>query len=489
LPLAFASFEPHHSRDPDGPTLEGHESFVADASYLPGGDTVVTGSFDGTVRMWDVKTGASLSTLDAEVGQVLSLAISPDGRWLLAGGDGGAVALWQLDGLAARRAATLPGLKSFVMDLAIDATGSYGTGVAFDGEVLIWTLAAAGSGEIAAWPGSGPVAFSHDGRYLATGDAAAADVRIVDTATWEPVGELTGVAPHLANTESDSAPSRGAVVGLAFSPDGAMIASTSSGFEIELGDLTLWEGASGERVRTPLKHPFLKGPVAFSGDGKLVAVSACEDNGPLAYVWSVDSGELRFRAPSAWCGSAVDLSADGTLLAVQSLREDAPNVQVWDTTGGRLVMEAAQRPAWIGAARFSPTADRILTAGDDGTARIWEVATGKLLLSLEGHTGPVEAAEWTAAGDEIITGSHDGSVRVWDAVSGETRLVLCGHGTWPHIAVSPDGRYLASSADGMVRIWAMDLEELITIARARLTRSLTSAECVNYHFADCPHVP
>ena len=48
------------------------------------------------------------------------------------------------------------------------------------------------------------------------------------------------------------------------------------------------------------------------------------------------------------------LSADGGLVAVQSLREDGPNVQVWSTTGGELVMEATQRPAWVGAARFSP---------------------------------------------------------------------------------------------------------------------------------------
>ncbi len=75
-----------------------------------------------------------------------------------------------------------------------------------------------------------------------------------------------------------------------------------------------------------------------------------------------------------------------------------------------------------------------------------EVASGKLLLSLEGDAGTVETVAWTIDGDRIITGSHDGSVRVWDSATGGILLVLSGHDIWPHIAISPDGRYLATSA-------------------------------------------
>ena len=470
-------------------TLAGHDSLVSDIAFAPDGSVILTGSYDGTVRIWSANGGDQLATIDAAVDQVISLALSSDGTQLLVGGDGGAVALWELEGNAAQQVAVLPGLNSFVLDLAIDDSGALGAGIALDGEVLIWQLGATGGSEVAGWAGVGPVAFSPDGRYLATGNATGADVVIVDATTWQPVAALNGVAPELGSVVAGSDPNRGAVAGIAFSPDGTTIATTSTGHEVEMGTVALWDVASGDHLVTLLAHPFLKGPVAFSGDGELVAASACDDHGPPAYVWSSRGGELLFEVPPTWCGQGVDLSADGDLVAVQSLREGGPNVQVWSTAAGEVVMQATQRPAWIGAARFSPDGQRLLTVGGDGTAQVWEVATGRPLISLEGHTGPVEAAEWTAAGDRIITASHDGTVRVWDAATGATLLVLSGHGTWPYVAVSPDGRYLASSADHVVRIWALELDELVAIAQHRLTRSLTAAECVNYHFAACPSVP
>jgi WD40 repeat protein len=55
------------------------------------------------------------------------------------------------------------------------------------------------------------------------------------------------------------------------------------------------------------------------------------------------------------------------------------------------------------------------------------------------------------------------------------------------LAVGPEGRWLASSGtDGVVRVWTLDLDEVIDIAEARLSRSLTEAECLTYHFEDCP---
>ncbi len=109
--------------------LEGHDSLVADTAFLRDGSVVLTGGLDGTVRMWDTACGEVLASIDADVGEVLSLALSSDGRWLLAGGDGGAVALLELEKYGARRVAMLPGLSSFVLDLAIDASGALGAGV------------------------------------------------------------------------------------------------------------------------------------------------------------------------------------------------------------------------------------------------------------------------------------------------------------------------------------------------------------------------
>ena len=79
--------------------------------------------------------------------------------------------------------------------------------------------------------------------------------------------------------------------------------------------------------------------------------------------------------------------------------------------------------------------------------------------------------------------------RLWDTRSGENVLTLPLERGFPYVASSDDGRRLATSAGGYVRVWTLDLDELLTIARNRLSRSLSAAECVTFHFEDCPVSP
>jgi WD40 repeat protein len=279
----------------------------------------------------------------------------------------------------------------------------------------------------------------------------------------------------------------GSVTGMSFSPEGdRLVTATGSRSETVDGSVTLWDTTTGLPIRTLLEHPFMKGPVVFSGDGGRVAAATCDMPGTPATVWDVDSGDVVFAVPSARCGQAVDLDDTGRLVAVLTLEESQPNVQVWDTQSGELVLAVNHMPQWIGAVEFSPDGTRLLTGGGDGTARIWDIATGDLVRTLTGHTGSIEDAIWSADGAEIITGSHDGTVRLWDAATGETRLVLGGLDTFSFVDITADGRYLATGTDFGVRIWALDLDELTEIARTRVPRSLTAAECIAYYFDECP---
>jgi WD40 repeat protein len=92
----------------------------------------------------------------------------------------------------------------------------------------------------------------------------------------------------------------------------------------------------------------------------------------------------------------------------------------------------------------------------------------------------------------LATSSVDNFTKVWDVATGKELLTLTGHfaGT-TGIAFSPDGRHLAvGGGDGTVRIYVLPIEELIALARERLTRSLTEAECQQYlHLETCPPLP
>jgi WD40 repeat protein len=87
----------------------------------------------------------------------------------------------------------------------------------------------------------------------------------------------------------------------------------------------------------------------------------------------------------------------------------------------------------------------------------------------------------------IATGGGDGTVRLFDTATGNAQLVLAAHTNLVSaVAFSPDGTRLASaSADGLVRVWALDLDDLITIARQEVTRGLTAVECRRYLHGPC----
>jgi hypothetical protein len=63
---------------------------------------------------------------------------------------------------------------------------------------------------------------------------------------------------------------------------------------------------------------------------------------------------------------------------------------------------------------------------------------------------------------------------------------LVGHDGFADVDISPDGRYLVSSDGTTARVWALDLDEFVSLAESRLTRALTEAECVSYHVETCP---
>lgn len=184
-------------------------------------------------------------------------------------------------------------------------------------------------------------------------------------------------------------------------------------------------------------------------------------------------------------------SPDGSTVAVgqESKDRQIPELQLllWDWRSDTTdVWEVGTGSGPV----YSPDGTRLALRDNAGPAQVWDVDTGQQLFILDGHTAGVGDVTYSPDGRLIATASFDGTARLWDAENGDAVLRLPGlAGEVSSVDFSPDGDHLAthSLAEGMVRVWTLDPDELMTIASQNVTRGFTTAECQEYLQAQtCP---
>jgi WD40 repeat protein len=278
------------------------------------------------------------------------------------------------------------------------------------------------------------------------------------------------------------------VTAVAFSPDGKRLATASSGGvdtrgKPLRGDAKVWDARTGrqtlelkasesgwrsmpatrhwgqppnvmERVQQDiraLQGGTLKGYirwtecVAFSPDGKRL----------VSTDWDLDFPAID---PDVFGGGAGKLAGD--LLPLP-----AGKVRVWDAATGRQMLSLNGHTGHVNSLTFSPDGKRIVTGGRGqvqvlgkalfGEVRVWDAQTGEQTFEMRGHMGTVSGVAFSPDGKRIVSASHDKTVRVWDARTGKQMLVLTGHADIvTSVAFSPDGkRIVSASRDHTVRVW------------------------------------
>jgi eukaryotic-like serine/threonine-protein kinase len=492
-------------------TLTGHTASVEGVAFSPDGKLLVSVGDDRALRVWDAATG-DLVRADTDFPSLLySVAFSP------------------MCGSATT--ATTPGC---------------GAQVWFGSDEGLHTLAVGTPGsQLALAGGYGGPAFSRDGRWMAV--LSNSQVTVWDTASQQVALTLLGhtnwatsvsFSPdghRLATTSYDrtvkvwdlQAEEMGPVIAaadeqVAYAPDSRRLVTAGSS-----GTATIWDAANGTpQLTLPSAAPVLG--LAYSPDGQRVILGQIDN---VARVWDTVTGALVFTLAGHTVGVRdVAYSPDGRQLLTASFDGTA---KLWDAATGAEVRALTGHQGILIAGAFSPDSQAVATGSSDKTAILWDAATGAVRLTLTGHTEPVEDLAFSPNGGRLVTGSGDGTAMVWDTATGAALLTLRGHTSDVRaVTFSPDGALIATGGGdslvivwdaatgaelhrlpgapggvtsvafdpaaggtrlavagpgGQLRLFALDIDELLPLAYSRATRPLTLDECRRYlHLEACP---
>lgn len=511
--------------------IPAHVSSVLDIKFSPDGTRLATAGYDATVKLWDVKTGSFLLTLPGKYGSVISLSFnsvgsklvtahddglvrawdaetgeflgaftgnpnvawavtfSPDDRLVAAGGADGTIKVW--DSISGEELFTLIGHTMPVTSVTFrsscwqdvstetDRCGYSLLSASLDGTARIWNTGRNQELMTLAVPNIDKAVISADGSLLATGFADGS-ARI-----WTISSLLADAfAGTLFNGEKVTSIEvcchTGGINQLAFSPDGKLLATASDDHTVKL-----WDAVTGEEIQTLTQHSEAVVKVSFSDDGNVLATMG-EDTNLITWRRTGSGYQLLHSAGAELRLDGFDLDNDGDQIALGLdgfLLVD--NIYATETY---MAARIANDRIW--RITFSPDGKLLATVGDGPTVDVWEIQTGNRIRTFELRSGQVQALAFSPNG-KILAAGGQGITRLWEVQTGQEISSLLGHsGAVADISFHPIcdmsedslcGMWLATrGTDGTIRFYLTQIEDLVALAKNRVGRTLTAAECVQY---------
>lgn len=377
---------------PASPPME-HPEAVLSLAISPNGQRLLTGSLDGSARVWDANTGKLLfSTPERGVAlpderDGFKLSFSPDGRRFLTAVRGDGAEVWNTD----------TGVRIALLQDPDDVFG-------VDDAI-----------------------FSPDGARVATCYAIGI-TQVWDVATAKPIGDAI---PHR--------------VRMAFSQDGTRLVTAE-----HRGPMRIWDARTGKLLSKsePISSAEL---IAFSPDARRILTGGHK----TVQIWHADTGKpasvvmmhedfvtsARFNADAS---RVVTVDQNG-------------NVREWDATSGAPLTPVLRHSRGVAYAAHSADGNLILVCGVDGTLRAWDVSRGGEQRLHKLHGAAIKTCRFSADGRMVLTASSDGTARVWDAQSLEPVSPLLRHAKPITSAVfNPDNtRVATASDDGTAVVWGV----------------------------------
>ncbi|KAJ2159026.1 hypothetical protein GGF46_003318 [Coemansia sp. RSA 552] len=303
-------------------------------------------------------------------------------------------------------------------------------------------------------------AFSRDGRYIATGSADMS-LKLIDVdKVRSPLSgsarrEDKPVIRTLYHHDSE-------ITGMAFHPNGLVLASCSADRTVKLFDIS---AAYGKHSFQSFRDNFVYRSITFHPSGEFLAAGG---DGHEVRLYNVRTAKAYLLSAGNGPGlgqhsagvTQVAYANSGSLIASSSCDG---SVKIWDGVSGKCVrsIDRAHSGQAVTAVAFSRSGSYVLTTGLDSVVGLWETGSGRLMQSYSGAGLDGMDAQAVFSHDEALVLAPDAktnSVAVWDAASGR----LLGKGAEhkqriTRIAASPvSPAFMSCSVDECVRYWSAD---------------------------------
>jgi WD40 repeat protein len=417
-------------------------------AYRPDGAQFAAVSYDGTVIIWDARTGERVRLWDANAESSsfseTILDFSPDSRLLLTAGDSRTtepIQIWEV--ATGQRVMGLNGHNRDLTTAAFSPDGTRIVTAAEDNLTIVWD--ARTGQQLAQVRGHRTVRLGVDAALVQHARLSRDNSRLITSGLdmTVRVWDLTALRETLVLPDSHSDT-------FVFSPDGTLIAVSTNDHAIRLWDLRRKEQIGIIPTDNHIET------LAFSPDGQRLAGSNEFSSNDPTLVWDITTRDVVFT--STFAGAIVDFSPDGELLLVSNI-------------AGHFVLDAdtGEYRFSLGYggdsnAQFTADGQFVITEDDNNDLSVWSVATQQQVGVIETGDHNISNMALSADGRMVATSSWDDTVRLWDITTGSELLRISTADGVGCIALSPDGQRLAATLGSQVVVWdTMEGKELVRL--------------------------